>query len=432
MIFGNCFDIFYDKIALDNLLEKPSSKNAKALFWFTAIIGKCTLSFNDVLLSGNYSFSKAIINIILNTVFYYILTISYKTRLSHRLLVILLLLLLNGTGETLAICLFIRNEVGKGNANDTFFTDSVGSMTGQIIAFFLLTVFISFWKRRIKEYPIQYHIAILFIPVISLSLLFPIDTIAMNYPESILPISIICGLLLINIINFYLLEYMLKAQQLSVQKDQLEKQTQMQQKHFDTLSTAYRSTRRIIHDTKKHALYIRSGIEQGKGLELLDSIDHFVGDLENSYIKTNTGSLPIDALVGYYSSITDDAGISFAHILSIDRFRLSKLPDYDMCIILGNLLENAYNAGLLITDRHSAYINLTISTERDKLFIQVINSCIRSKTPADNHYGEHGYGLKNIKNTVHKWNGQFTYCYVDHKTFRADVIIPLPLEQNFT
>ena len=138
MIFGNCFDIFYDKIALDNLLEKPSSKNAKALFWFTAIIGKCTLSFNDVLLSGNYSFSKAIINIILNTVFYYILTISYKTRLSHRLLVILLLLLLNGTGETLAICLFIRNEVGKGNANDTFFTDSVGSMTGQIIAFFFL------------------------------------------------------------------------------------------------------------------------------------------------------------------------------------------------------------------------------------------------------------------------------------------------------
>ena len=430
-IVGNCFDIFLTKLFFDHTLDLSKRTNS-FLFYITALVGNIILTINFMVFPGTHSSVRAAFTMLLSLTDYFILTLFYAAKLSRRILIVLVIQVTMTLSEFVAAIPFSNLLSGSYPDKETILIESVTLFTSKVISFFILTIFIMYWRKRIERYPLQYHISILLTPVISLFMLISMGNInVLMLDGAFIPFTL-CVLLLINIINFYLLEYMLKAQQLTIQKEQLEKQFQMQQKHFDTLSTAYRSTRRIIHDTKKHALYVRSGIEQGKNTELLDSIDNFVGDLENSYIKTNTGNLPVDALVGYYSSITDDAGISFTHSLSIDRSKLDKLPDYDMCIILGNLLENAYNAAILITERHKAYIKLKVSTETDKLFIQVINSCVQSKSPSDDSYLEHGYGLKNIKNTVSKWNGQFTYSCTDHEIFRADIVIPLPLEQKIT
>ena len=249
--------------------------------------------------------------------------------------------------------------------------------------------------------------------------------------NSIFSTITLCSLLLINMVNFYLLENMLKAQQLSSRNSQLEKQLAMQQQHFDTLTTAYRNTRKLVHDTKNHAIYLRSGIGQGRDDELIDAIDRFVGDLESSYIISNTGNLAIDALVGSFANRAEEKSISFSHSLSIGRDKLN-IADYDMCIILGNLLENAYNACCKLPDNSKAYMQLTITTDDNKLIIHVVNSCAKQSGEDEiNHIGysmEHGFGLQNINNTVLKLSGQFTYGYAEPEIFTADVVIPLPLE----
>jgi hypothetical protein len=331
-------------------------------------------------------------------------------------------------GEFTVALLFKNQLTSAQSETDILLAESTASFAAQIVAFFLLMICIAYWKKNIIKYPPQYHISVLIMPVISFSVMLSLTNIDIYYHNSILAAISLCGLLLINIINVYLIENMLKVQHLSARSQQLEKQLDMQRKHFDSLTTAYRNTRHIIHDTKKHALYIRSGIEQGKTTELLESINYFINDLELSYIKSNTGNLAIDALVGNIANMSDEKNISFKVNLNFDSSR-PMIPDYDICIILGNLLENAYTACCNLPKKQKAFINLNISNNSNKLIIHIVNSCESSMHPSKEHNNDHGFGLNNVANTIDKWKGQFEYGFADGTTFCADVVIPLTLEE---
>ena len=427
-ISGDCFDIFFAKIALDGLIGKDKNRFSTPIFFAVAVLGEGLLFINNLIFIGNRTLKRALLTLLISMSIYLVLTMLYNAKLIHRLLIVFLLQTLYFVGEFTAAHFFMKQIADTKSDIEVFLAESTTSFAAQIVAFFLLMICIAYWKKNIIKYPPQYHISVLIMPVISFSVMLSLTNIDIYYHNSILAAISLCGLLLINIINVYLLENMLKAQYLSAQSQQLEKQLDMQRKHFDSLTTAYRNTRHIIHDTKKHALYIRSGIEQGKTTELLESINYFINDLELSYIKSNTGNLAIDALVGNIANMSDEKNISFKVNLNFDNSR-PMIPDYDICIILGNLLENAYTACCNLPKKQKAFINLNISNNSNKLIIHIVNSCESSIHPAKEHNNDHGFGLNNVANTIDKWKGQFEYGFADGTTFCADVVIPLTLEE---
>ena len=429
IISNGCFDIFFVKISLDCLIHSRKENRSTPVFILTAITGEVILYMNMYLLSGNHSIEKGLFTVLLNILVYYLLSLFYNANLVQRILVVVVLQFLNAVSEILCAPIFQSRLTAAHTVRETFLAESLISFSCQIVSFFFLMITILYWRRHINRYPSQYHISVLIMPLISFSLLFALSDESILFRDSIFVPIALCGLLMINVLNFYLLENMLKAQYLSYQKSHLEKQLNIQKQHFDALTTAYRSTRRVIHDTKKHLFYLRSGIEQGKTDELTDSINTFLGDLERSYINTNTGNLAIDALVGNYKTMSIDKNISFIDHLEVDRSKIH-LPDYDMCIILGNLLENAFQAACKQTKDEKSYIRLIIAIRNEKLIIQVINSYHPSLTERKHQDFEHGYGLENIRNTVKKWNGQFCHSINDEHAFQADVVIPLPITNH--
>ncbi len=427
-ISGDCFDIFFAKTAIDGLIGKNNNRFSSPIFFIIAICGEVLLFINNRILTGDRTLKRILSTLLLSMIVYFILTLLYKAKIIHRLLVVFLLQFLYMVGEFTVALLFKNQLTSAQSETDILLAESTASFAAQIVAFFLLMICIAYWKKNIIKYPPQYHISVLIMPVISFSVMLSLTNIDIYYHNSILAAISLCGLLLINIINVYLIENMLKVQHLSARSQQLEKQLDMQRKHFDSLTTAYRNTRHIIHDTKKHALYIRSGIEQGKTTELLESINYFINDLELSYIKSNTGNLAIDALVGNIANMSDEKNISFKVNLNFDSSR-PMIPDYDICIILGNLLENAYTACCNLPKKQKAFINLNISNNSNKLIIHIVNSCESSMHPSKEHNNDHGFGLNNVANTIDKWKGQFEYGFADGTTFCADVVIPLTLEE---
>ncbi len=130
-------------------------------------------------------------------------------------------------------------------------------------------------------------------------------------------------------------------------------------------------------------------------------------DIEDTYTEINTGNLVIGAFVSNFKNIAETNGISFSPTLKIDANRIP-INDYDLCVILGNLLDNSFNACRKNAAGHN-YIALTISVnENDIFYIHIENTYDPAEECASRpktDFLKHGYGMDNIETIVEKNHG---------------------------
>ncbi len=155
------------------------------------------------------------------------------------------------------------------------------------------------------------------------------------------------------------------------------------------------------------------------------SLEESIEELNSSYSRINTGNLVIDSFVSNYLLLAEDTNINFQSDLQIDA---SKIPisDYDLSIVIGNLLDNAINACNNIGDKQKKFIKLFIHTdlESDQFIIHLVNSKTQKKAPTKNCKLVHGYGLLNVKEHIEKLYGIMNSKEYDNE-YETTVIIPL-------
>lgn len=80
---------------------------------------------------------------------------------------------------------------------------------------------------------------------------------------------------------------------------------------------------------------------------------------------TNSGNIVIDSLIGYWYVTAKNKGIDFTVTISIPM----KMPfkGADICLILGNLLENAVEAAEKVNEKK--YIKIQIKYDKNNLLI---------------------------------------------------------------
>lgn len=82
------------------------------------------------------------------------------------------------------------------------------------------------------------------------------------------------------------------------------------------------------------------------------------------------------------------------------------IDDYDLCRLLHNIIDNALNAVLSLTDRK--YCKIFIEINNEKLLIKTENKFNNSEKKHNNKKStEHGNGTGIIKNIVSKYNGRY-------------------------
>lgn len=135
--------------------------------------------------------------------------------------------------------------------------------------------------------------------------------------------------------------------------------------------------------------------------------------MEESGIRTktvtNSGNIVIDSLIGYWCIVAREQGIDFSVNLTIPM----KMPfrGADICLILGNLLENAVEAAQKVEEEK--YIRLRMKYDKNNLLIYVENNYkgtliktrekrLKSTKP---NAGNHGVGLPSVYRTVAKYHG---------------------------
>lgn len=303
-------------------------------------------------------------------------------------------------------------------------------LLSKLIKFITVLVVLLLLKRNAVRANFKDYLCLIIVPLLSIFIIIAvtIESKGTIVNAGFTTNTAILGILVINFIVYYLLNNIIHANEIKQRQTRMETQFMFQEKKYQQTSMSFKSISGIIHDTNKHLVYLRECIVQKDYNEAIKYIDTAINNVSNSYKRINTGFLVIDALVSNAFNTADINKIKFKTDIKIDKSRIN-IERYDLSVALGNLLDNAIEACMKISNLDDRFINVSIFTTDTALVINILNSAIgnniykgfKSDKPDKIR---HGYGLDNVKMIADKYGGSFTAERKESK-FEATVVIPL-------
>ena len=189
----------------------------------------------------------------------------------------------------------------------------------------------------------------------------------------------------------------------------------MQQQRYESLKTAIEEARQARHDMRPQLNQISALAETGD----LDGLKAYLAktaaripDLDMNFCENRAA----DSVVGYYCALAKREGIPFCARLDLPQ--TLPVDEMDMCLVLSNLLENAFEASLRTAPARRR-IKLTAYLHGNSLaLIQVENTydgVIREKGgvfQSSKRKGD-GIGLQSVRHIAEKSGGVNTVTYQD-------------------
>ena len=201
---------------------------------------------------------------------------------------------------------------------------------------------------------------------------------------------------------------------LKMKNDMLQKAMYETEKTFSLWKTS-------LHDYKHNIFYLKTLAENGN----LDEIKTYLAGedklLNEKLFYYKSGNDAVDAILNVKQAIAREQGITF--MLNAAMPEKVRISDSHLCVILGNLIDNAINASKREAE---PYIEVSVKQIKDFLMIKVINrhtnAALRTPTLPDNKRYMHGIGLKSVRSVVREYGGEFTTA-VENELFVTKVVI---------
>ena len=206
-----------------------------------------------------------------------------------------------------------------------------------------------------------------------------------------------------------------------------EQQICAQAEHYKNLAQANYEVRRFRHDFKNIRIAIEKLLAQGSYDEALKLIRQCNDSLENPggfHPIFDTGNGIADALLTdkQEKAVLQNTQIAFQGAIPPEA-----LSPTDLCVILGNSLDNALEACQKLPDRDDKTISVTSNCRGGFLFISITNPIAEKVTVRDNHIATtkenktlHGFGLYSLHSIVKKYDGDVQLASTD-KTFTISI-----------
>ena len=217
------------------------------------------------------------------------------------------------------------------------------------------------------------------------------------------------GLMVLNVIVFYLVDRLSKQYQMERNNAILVQQVEIEEKSLEVLEATYDTVRSISHDFKNHFACVNGLLEIGDYEEAKKYIRGIHDITTTSILAVDTHNNVIDSILNQKYVIANKRDIS----LNVLIHDLQELPfeTRDLVTILSNALDNAIEA----CEKQSGHksIDLKIARTEANIIISVTNPvhhkvAIRegNQIPTSKEDGEnHGVGLRNVRMIVEKYHG---------------------------
>ena len=181
------------------------------------------------------------------------------------------------------------------------------------------------------------------------------------------------------------------------------------------------------HDLKHQMQALRQEDDPQKREQWIDSLEQ---ELELYNINFDTGNKVLDTILSTKELQCKKYGINITFLA--DGSLLHFVKDSDVVSIFGNALDNAIEAVLHISNQEKRLIHLEVSEKRSFVFIQCENTFFSPPNVKDGNFQtsksdklNHGFGIKSIKYTVKKYDGNLVIDLKDN-FFRLNILLPKP------
>lgn len=149
--------------------------------------------------------------------------------------------------------------------------------------------------------------------------------------------------------------------------------------------------------------------------------------LDDIKTKYQTGNVSLDAILNSKLSIVEKERIAINCKVEIGE-NLA-VSDIDLCILLGNLIDNAVEACRGIPEEEERFLRIYMCIRKQQLYISVSNATNEVIRKLDAEYiskkrGDHGHGLKRINIVVDKYGG-FIKRANEPGVFATEIMLPL-------
>lgn len=191
---------------------------------------------------------------------------------------------------------------------------------------------------------------------------------------------------------------------------QLQFAAEQQQQQYLLRKTAVDSVRQNYHDLKNILLYL----EQSTDREAVRShIKQILNEVQPYEQMTATGNETVDIILGAKLAACRQKEISCT--ITMDGKLLDFMEPVDLCVIMGNAMDNALEACSALPDPESRALSVRCQKRGGFVVLNFRNSCLERTMPKNGlpqttklDAENHGIGLTSIRMTAEKYGGQMS------------------------
>ncbi|MGE6579060.1 GHKL domain-containing protein [Paenibacillus xylanexedens] len=418
IIFVTLLMAFQANFYFDSVLGKPRRKPRRAIYFIVFVmLGYFYLvsSFSDII-------STAVALLLI-----FSLAQSYEVEFKIKLVFTILYSVLITMANTIAVYIlgilesteFISWE--QFNGEDHWILSKV-MLVGCSIMFIVIQIVRLVAKRRSFAVHYRYYLLFLIVPIITI---YQINVASIYSEKNIFYVFSVLGSLFLNVFIVYVFDNMVEKVQLAHENTQLQRQMDYQDANYEKTVHSFKNIKSIIHDINQQFLYIDECIQRNELAAAGDHIKSTLNTIEGAYQRVNSGNLVIDALVTNTLAMGQANGIKIDTKIQLHSQHI-QIDRYDLCVVLGNMLDNAIEASKKVRQAEDRYILIAIHSTTSTLVIQIMNHVeqpivdLISEKPNPEY---HGIGLTNISRMCEKYGGHMSIEH-QHRKFNNMVVLP--------
>ncbi len=203
-------------------------------------------------------------------------------------------------------------------------------------------------------------------------------------------------------------------------------QNALMQQHYAEVENMYRKMRGWRHDYHNHMQALFTYLENGE----IDKAKAFLTEINDTLVKVDTviktGNTMLDAILNSKISLMHSKGIRVDATARV--LKELQIADVDLCVIVGNLLDNAMEACETLP-QDDRFVRIFICVKGTQLYMCFTNAAGKKQRKFGDLFlstkgRDHGFGLSRVDSIVRHYDGYVTRASEDGG-FTTEVILPL-------
>lgn len=207
-----------------------------------------------------------------------------------------------------------------------------------------------------------------------------------------------------------------KSARVAAENRNMERQLALQVENYRQLTDSIGQARAARHDLRHHLAVMTAYLEEGDQEGLRQYLETYRANLTQETLPVQCANYAVDAIVRHYLAPAHKAGVRLDLRLALPED--VGVPDADLCIIFGNLFENAARA-VCAQRGEDRFLSARCEARAGRLVLTVDNTAAPGPQPPG------GLGQQSVKAVAEKYQGAARFEQQDG-VYRASIMLLLP------